>query len=92
MGPTGAQGTWKGEAGELGWDELAKDPVCQVRSHKCFITQAGVEDGVGQGIGTTCLKFGKENIPTSLFTRGLSWAQLRRILRCSIQRRESLQG
>lgn len=48
VGPTGTQGTWRGQAGELGWGELAKGPVCQVRSHRRLIAQFGVADGVGQ--------------------------------------------
>lgn len=62
------RGHKEGEAAELCWYELANDVVCQVRSHGHCILQVGVEDGVGQGRGTMCLKFGEEKIPTYLFT------------------------
>lgn len=46
---------------------VQKALVCQVRSHGSFIAEVGVENGVGCGRGTTCLKFGEDRGPVYLF-------------------------
>ena len=77
-------GSRRGEAGELIWDEHAKGPhlsgtESQRYKYKArgFVTEVWVENGVGCGRGTSCLKFGVDRGPVYPFK--LHLAQLRRI-------------